>query len=117
MFARWKYAVNARTSRVIVARSNVGQLVEPALLGVGADLLHEGEQVVALGARQGLAEDRRDAADVTAQLAGRGAVRRTPVVGLHASIVTDRCARACSRAHRPDVGRDLRPWSQYPKGV
>ena len=63
----------------------VGELGEPALLGMRAHLLHECEQVVALGPGQGLAEDRRHATDVAAQLL----VRRTPAVGLHASIVTD----------------------------
>ncbi len=67
----------------------VGQLVEPALLGVRPDLLDQGEQVVALGARQRLAEDRRHATDVAAQVPVGGAVRRTPAVGLHAPIVTD----------------------------
>jgi hypothetical protein len=42
----------------------VGQLVEPVLLRVGAHVLDEGEQTLALGAGQRLTEDRRDAADV-----------------------------------------------------
>jgi hypothetical protein len=47
----------------------VGQLVQPVLLGVRTHVLDQGQELVPLGPGEGLAEDRGDPADVTPQLA------------------------------------------------
>ena len=53
----------------------LGQILETVALRVGPHLLHQVEEVLALGAHQRLAEDRRDQPDVLAQGGVRGTGR------------------------------------------